>query len=650
MTTVNLDIGPKKRNETQAGVKGALNSNPILNGYDRYEYVKNLEGTFTLSGLSYGGQKFTLIVTTSIQNVSKVVVYFRQAGDTLLTIRVSTAVRHYYYTNHRVGQPINRIAEFDEFVTVKGKVLNESTNIKEILDSVVKNKRLNYDDLSDGIKEKLWRAAAVIFDLSKTSNRYNSDVTNAEVNVTFSTKIEKKYPKIQHNPTYTPFYIKGIKNTDGGNIDVPGGFPNDGLNEFNVHYKEGDNNHEHPLLITLNVRKEEGGNDQKYISSKYYISKNKTNTWDIRRVSATGIKDDELGEIIKNIENNERLNVELLKKYIQDKLKDLTQDLVIDIDEAAKQSEESGKYRSGDRDIPYKREIYNNYGVVSHADTFISFTIREIKVKGNEFISTELLPPNGTRLSRLKVFYNGNPKDNEPLLIYILYSDLSQKKWICRYSGDKEWFSLGSGDTTPASDMDSERITKLLEKLNIPNVRIDLSKSVGSYQPIGNILYFTVKNGKADTSMIQKYQHARQDGGNFSVKSVVDTTGKILSGISSPHALGSVSAFYSKDDPSLSTPLFVELEKSDENKYLYFHRETQNMWTEKKRDGTAQSGWAAKLGSPELEAEVEELWNLYAPSDTPWDIIWKACLGLFCIAIGGVIFAIVIKKMSGTKV
>ncbi|EKX72407.1 hypothetical protein BEWA_048740 [Theileria equi strain WA] len=566
---IELDIDPGKCDQTE-DIKCSHKEHTPLNSYDSYEYTFT-KGSVQLKSLSYG-----------------------DISDSLLVLQINVKVQYSYYVKRDPEKEIGSNTIFDEFASKNTSL--DSQELEELLRDVYNNERVEYYDLGKKLREKLWPKNGICFNLASkliTDAKYTSDVTGIQVTVAKST-ITGGYKRVRHTPTSAPFYIKELKGTNEQPITLDNGFPNELLAGFSVYYGKDDSEYGDPLLIILEV-----GKKLENIPGKYITSKNKdTTNWNVIRVKDSTIDEIELENILKNIEGNKCLYIDTLDVTLKSKLADITKELIINLEEARNMF---GTYDSGDdKMIPYKRIISREYTSVAHADTFTSFTIKDIKVTSDVSVSGVPLPTSGSRLSKLRAFYNGSTI-KDPLLIYILENG-GNSMWIYRYSGDKTWV-VPSGDTTPASDVDSDKITKLLEQYYTPNVVINLD-ICAPYNPEDNTLRFNVNKRNLKDSKYYGFTHTAPSARSFRVKSVCH--GTTLSGLSSETPLKSIAAYYLGEGHTLGKLLMVEL-VSEEDKYSYYMRQNRDptKWTALDR--------TEKLGDDELIQKLNELVVAYFP-------------------------------------
>ncbi|EKX72502.1 hypothetical protein BEWA_049690 [Theileria equi strain WA] len=599
---VDLNIDPDKWNtQTSNKIHGSRYEH-AFEGYIKYEYyISSSNSLFKLASLEYNGHKLKFPSPTTL--ILKFYTYFTN-NNILLAIQIRGG-KNIYFTNPDTGKDINGDTKFDEFITTNNTPLNESTDIKEILDNVVKNKGLDYEGLSDDIKKKLWKANAITFDISQKPIKskekhvtYKSYITDVEVTVIDSGKIANTYPKVQHKAS-TPFYIRGLKDAGRKDVNIYNGFPNDPLDNFTVYYATSDSSYNDPLLVVVTTQ-DISSTDQRFIKSQYYISKNQGSTeWDIRRIEYPGIDDSELKEILTSIARHSKLYINKVNDSgdLQKKLTDITEGLIIDFSLA---TGDSGTYDSGNgKKVLYKRTKYDGYSSICHADTFTSFSIKDIKVTSDVSVSGVTLPT-GTILSRLRVFYYGTDKTEYPLMVYFKYVSAGKKMWIRRYYGDTIWQE--STDHSPTSDLDYPAIKKVIEQLNIPRITIDLSQT-GEYIPTGNILKLKVdKSGVSGSGFYKFAQTAPRDLG-FKIKGVTHK-GNTLNGIKSNDHLDRITAYYEGQDPkNKENLLMIELlkKRGNSNMYVYYCREDK------------ESGWIViprqteKLDGIPLTSKLKEL-------------------------------------------
>ncbi|EKX72312.1 hypothetical protein BEWA_047770 [Theileria equi strain WA] len=586
-----LDIDPEKIDSYVSQDIRGIKDDQYFKPYTRYGYSAT-SSSFQLNSVSYSKIKFDHFPV--IANVERFYTYFNDNKKLPLAFQAYTSdQRYHYYTTGNIINSTKADATFEEFITKEGpgsgrtkehdKELTYNQTIN-VLQNIEQNGKLEYSDLVDEIKRNLWRTNDVFFDLSKKPQsgtekvtKYNSDTTGIEIIVKIATS--GGFLKVQHDTKTNnfPFHIKGLKDPDEKIIVMSSGFPNDLLEKFSVYYKMDDKSYKHPFMIILNLSKDK---DPRYLESKYIILRNKTNTWSIRRITVNNLDEEkDLTKILKSVDSSGNVDFEKLDSDLKNKLTDVTENLLIDL---TKTTEERGTYNSDKKIIPYRKIVSTGYSFISHADTFNGFTVTAIKVTTQHSInSQDLIPKRTDRLDRLKVFYNGSTT-KDPSLIYFLYSS-GKRNWISRHLGDTTWKE--QKDHLPTSDVDSEKIRSLLEKLKIPNVQIDLSKpntGNSTYQPEDNTLKFKVesKQDPPDSGFWKFMYTMTQNNQPFTVESVKH--GKTpLNGISPPDKLLSISVYYLGEDPGdVKKLLLVEVALSGNSKYLYYEKKDENAnWT-----------------------------------------------------------------------
>ncbi|EKX72574.1 hypothetical protein BEWA_050420 [Theileria equi strain WA] len=603
---VRLDLDPSKIGESHEDVKGSKNTDSEVPGYKSFKYEKS-GGSFKLIALLYDDQRLGCIKLPQ-ESVSNVVTYFTSNGIAFLAFCIQTSEKCYYYTNSRAGTAVTSGTEFDEFLTKDGDALSKE-NLGKVLENVEANNQLDYVGLSDDMKERLWRRRGVLFDLNKhhfdsgPDTGYQSEVTDIKVTVEGPEEVDG-YKKLKHKVNES-FYIHGIEDTSHRHITLENGFPNDLLSGFTAYYyKESSYYTYNPLLIILDSH---SSGDPRDVMSQYYLSKRTSTEWDIRRIKGAGLAEkNELPEVLKSIEQNSKLDISQLSE-LKSKLADITEGLKINLKEA---DTDIGTYNCDDgKEVPYEKMISNRYTVVVHASTFASFTIREINVTKDQSIpSTDLIPLN-TRLSRLKVFYDGTVSTDDPLLIYFEYNGGGRKKWICRHSGDKEWTEVASGADAPKKDSDCGNIRRLLSKYSVPCVKIDISKPTGNYQPDGNTHTFGVSQTQVNgSSEYYGFTHTAPRNIGFKITQVTHNS-STLSGLSSQDPLYSISAYYYGNSPGKGENLIlVELVKKlvGDNTYNYYKRENKGS-----QEWIIDSHSETKLDNLKLEGYLKNLKDEY---------------------------------------
>ncbi|EKX72295.1 hypothetical protein BEWA_047600 [Theileria equi strain WA] len=304
----------------------------------------------------------------------------------------------------------------------------------------------------------------------------------------------------------------------------------------------------------------------------------------------------EIKTILKMVENGERPKPEEVPN-LKSKLRDLSENLIINLNEAEKSSVSFGKYNAGEKkEIHFDKKISTDFSYIIHCYGLTDFTVTSIKTKTGD-IPSGIIPTK--RIRKLKVFYNGDPKDSEPLLIYFLESS-GTNKWICQYYGDTDWENVNSRDGIPANDNDDKKIKNLLENIAIPNVDLDLSKSGSTYKPSKNNLYFKVsKTQNPPKSGIFQFKHTEQKNKVFKITKL-DYDHDLLTGIKCDKDLVSVSAYYLGDTPKPDQLMMVELVCGDGN-YIYFKRNNSPyIWTKIPDQEN-------KLENQQLDDKIKEL-------------------------------------------
>ncbi|AFZ80802.1 hypothetical protein BEWA_002090 [Theileria equi strain WA] len=574
-----LNMDPENWKNPQEKIYGSENTDNFK-PYIAYEYSRGSGDPFRRTELIYKGKVLKQFHQLG-GSITKVSTYFTNNKEVLLTISIDVTDKCFYYTNPNTAEPIDENTDFDSIVTKKETILYRGF-IVMILDNIKKNSKLVYDDLSDEVKKKFWRGRDILFDLKNkpggNNKTYISEVTDIQVDIGVE-QTNGTVTKVKHVPKVKPFYIRGLRNANAQQVSLGYGFPNEPLEEFTVYYEGEFGGYRDPLLVVLTLYKVVG--DLTYVESEYYISRNEYDTrWDIIRISGGGLNDENIKKVLDNIKEFTELKVSMLNS-LRSRLADITEGLIIDL---SKTTSESGIYDSGNsRKIPYKKTTYVDYNAVSHAHGFTSFTIKGINITKNLPISSSLLPTSNERLCILKVFYNSTQNTDYPLMIYFQYAT-SEKRWICRHYGDKQWTELVD---CPSSDTDFSKIKESILKYSVPNVTIDVSKASGKYQPYGNSLDFTVLSNSVDSS---GYNFTHIESGNkpFKIKGVTHSQTTL-------------------NDPS--NLLLVELIKSTGTKTrTYF-----------KRSGRNTTSWVilnedSQLSGNDLSSKLKELMNEYDQS------------------------------------
>ncbi|EKX72311.1 hypothetical protein BEWA_047760 [Theileria equi strain WA] len=578
---VNLDLSPDKITSPGDDIAGSSDE-VTYKPYVMYKYDAT-KPPFQLKSLTYKGQ--TLEGFAGITQISNLYTYFTKNNSFLCLQIKQKDDRNTYYTTKNAAKSADENTTFDKFiVSDKGKKEVKELSpdqTKTLLQNIEVNNQLDYDTLDAYIKEYLWRQNDIYFNLKNEQNRdlietYDSEVTNIKVTVEKGKTINKNFLEVKHvsKGFSDSFYIKGFRDAGGNIVIVKGGFPNDIIKEFIVYYRDGD--YINPLLVVLTL-KDISDNDKSFVNGSYILSNTITYHWDILRISETDIEDKRLGEVLQKIDENRKVTLFKPETELRKRFQDITKDLLINL--TGDFQEEKGKYDSDGKKIPYKKtKVSAGYTSIFHGYGFISFTISKIATNYGS-ISQDILPQNGTRVSRLKVYYNGTVSTDDPLLIYFLQSD-GTKKWICRHLGDKQWVELERG--APTSDVDSSKIKTLLDKLSTPKIIIDVSKTGGQYQPDGNTLQFTVDKSVVNGSQdYYGFKHTESGNKGFMIKEVIHK-GDTLSGITSDGELGrkleSITAYYDGDSPTDPTKLLL-VELVSRNNERYFYRKTKGAST-----------------------------------------------------------------------
>ncbi|EKX73022.1 hypothetical protein BEWA_015830 [Theileria equi strain WA] len=433
---INLDIGPSWWFKQQpGGISIVKAQSTSFNRYVENEYSKF--GNRRLIGLSYNGNKLSkLSITKPFDNIMNVTVYFNRLNNVFLLMKISTSAKSYYYTNHDTNQSIGEKAEFDDFVTTASHALSE-IELQGILDELFMKGKLDYYELSTGLRERLVRGGGVILDLAnhKHGMFYVSDETNIQVMVTEDYSVTG-YKGVQHTPFYYQFWIKGIKNKNGEEIRVEGQFPNYPLNCI-VYYHGDDNSYNNPLLVMFYLKENTYG-DPIDVPSKYLMCKNNQKiNWDVLRVKDSSIGDEELLQILENISTNNRLLVEKISdENLRAKLGDITRYITVDLTNTTKYPKPYN-YESGTN----RAEIPVYILVMKYINTFNTFTIGEIKMSDG-IITGKQLPTPETKIRKLSAYYTDYVGKNlfliEVIPLYTISSG-SQKAVYYYYRDNNEW-------------------------------------------------------------------------------------------------------------------------------------------------------------------------------------------------------------------
>ncbi|EKX72999.1 hypothetical protein BEWA_015600 [Theileria equi strain WA] len=516
---IRLDIHKDKWNQTE-GIK--CETYNIHGGYHSYKYYSEpgKGKPFGLSAILYDGELLSGILPYPVP-VNYLFTYFNNSWTKLLGLHLQRNDTQTYFLNPDTDRDIKYVT-FTEF-TIHSTSSLGNRELWDVLGNVEADNGFNLGILgssNNSIAKKLVESNTyVIFDLGKTSKKYNSEITNEQVTVTSGGKIANTYPKIQHAPTTEPFYIKGLKSPKGQYIKVKGGFPNEPLDgSVNVYYKSVGNTD--PLLIELKLKtlaSDIGG----YIISKYYISKTANGLeWDIHKVAGVGIGDSDLKAVLEYLSSENKLDIDSLPPTVSGKLKDLTKDLEIDLTRTTEDKVGDTKsYTSNGVNIPYIKEKnqVHGYWVVRHANAFLSFSVKSIKTGSGGNITGNNLPPSGTLLGGLYAYY-ADSSYNKLVLIELIgfhNPDLSGYPiyvyYYYKYKGPKwEGYILSTTVNNNASDI-SKVITHVKEnggKINLKKLGDrGLTNKLTKYRPDDTGLKEEVDNEDSDESL-----HSPQSG------------------------------------------------------------------------------------------------------------------------------------------
>ncbi|EKX73652.1 hypothetical protein BEWA_036880 [Theileria equi strain WA] len=224
MTSVKLDIDPSKLYSRGDGINGSHKHNGPQ-GYTSYEYTKSYGGSFELELLSYESEKYLYFLPPK-GKISKVTTYFKNTGNILLAVQITTEKdRNYYYVRKDARKDVDDKSEFDEFVE-NGKNRLSDQDIRTILQKVEASTKLDYKTLPKDIREKFWRKNDATVDI----NRYPADgIVKPDGKSYYYTSevgrrvdlVETRYPDrdgVYRKLTHTP------KDGELGTIKYDGGF------------------------------------------------------------------------------------------------------------------------------------------------------------------------------------------------------------------------------------------------------------------------------------------------------------------------------------------------------------------------------------------------------------------------------------------
>ncbi|AFZ80793.1 hypothetical protein BEWA_002000 [Theileria equi strain WA] len=597
----NLDISPKKlEDQLRHGISGTRHENSPK-PYTKYEYTSYTGESFILLTVSYNGITLKQIKPPAY-DILKFCTYFTE--NVLVALHIKYSGMNYYYMTVDNSSTTGYNIKLQEFKTTHE--LDEERELKRILDSVNINKALDYQGLSKKIREKLFGKRDIFFDLHRNhwNEGYASEVTNISIKITKGGEIGE-YQSLQHKPNVPSFYIKGLYNVRYQLITLDNGFPNEPLDHFSAYYKEiSGYYHRDPMVIILNIQENK---DPRCIPGKYIITNDDYTSWSILRTGTTSLSITEISKIVDAIVNNgNKLYVNKLPEDIQKKLRDITKDLILDLTHRLNQAE--GIYHSVDgMNIPYKRTYTGRYLVVSHADTFSSFTVKSATI-GNVPIEGSLIPLN-TRFSRFKAYYNENDTNN-PLLIYMMQIN-GDTKWICRYDGCDQWEKLK--EKIPSNDNDSLAIIAVLSSLKVPTVVIDISHDMGLYSPVGSDTKFYVSRTTFGGYYFYEYkqQKGERQTESYPFKiSHISHNNAIIYDIKTQEVLSSVGAFYDGLSPVFDNLFLIKLVTYNPKKYWYYRRvdNTGSTWV-----SLDEQGYSTELTTEQAKAELMKLKAKTAP-------------------------------------
>ncbi|AFZ79857.1 hypothetical protein BEWA_027060 [Theileria equi strain WA] len=475
---VRLDLDPTKFNESYGDIKGSKNYSGVPEGYTSYKYANSGNSqAFVLFALLFK-EKLLPGILQYPTSVISVRTYFDTSGTKLLLIYLTVSDgNHKYYLNPDTGEELENVI-FTEFVS-KNKETLSTPELTNVLYNITLYHgfnliQFNIEHETETIKV-IGGNSYLIFDLSKITSTYKSEVTQEQVTLSRAIKIDHTYSSIKHHTKYSSFYVKGIKlGNNSEYMKVKGGFPNDPLTEFNVYYTHDKYD---PYLVTLKITFIGGA----HIPSEYYLTKTKkegTGEWDIRKV---GSHIDKVGisKILRNISENNRLDVSSIEDSdLKNKLGDISKGLSIDLTLATDNIVGQTKsYNSEGIRIPYKKEKIENYWKVIHAYGMPSFILSGIQVSTNQFIEPGKLPPSGTLFAAFNVYYTGEDY-KEPVIIEVicLYDKFENGSPRYTYYYSQEYYEdkwVGYFLTTTFKDIATD-LLNVIEHVKKNNHRINL--------------------------------------------------------------------------------------------------------------------------------------------------------------------------------
>ncbi|AFZ79450.1 hypothetical protein BEWA_022980 [Theileria equi strain WA] len=509
---VRLDLDPKNGTTKKYDIERTENSTDgkVPEGYKSYKYAKQDSGSFILSAFLFKGNLLPGVLLYPI-SVTSVITYFKESkyGRLLLVDIAVSDGKHVYYLN---PDTTARGVTFTEFAPTK-KTSLETGELDHVLQNINTNNGFDIGKLITNYSttaKKLFGDTDIIFDLSKTNDKYDSEVTTQSVSVIdYGIKVASTYPKVDHTPASQPFYAKGIKLPNGKYMKVKGGFPNEGFTGFNVYYKEDNKNV--PLLIELKLKVLATDAGNSYIPGWYYIYKtDNANTWDIIKVTGTSI-DNELPELLKKISTENNLEVEKLLPGVKDLEIDLTQT-------TNSNTGETKHYASGKTTVHYKQVSFNEYKAIRHASAFPSFTVNSIKTGSGGDITKGQLPPPGTLLSKLNAYYNDSSHSQLVLIELIGFHDPSltnYPKYVYYYYNDgTKWVDYLLSTTVSSHAADMENVIKHVRANSgkiAPEKLGELKSKLTKYTP-DKIEIESSKSGLTDITFDLSYKPKGNDG------------------------------------------------------------------------------------------------------------------------------------------
>ncbi|AFZ79719.1 hypothetical protein BEWA_025680 [Theileria equi strain WA] len=498
---VRLDLNPKNGTTEKYGIKRSENEEG-LKEYKSYKYSKHDSGSFILSSLSYDRKPLQGILSYALP-VTSITTYFNKDRKKLLLIQIALpGGNNWYYTNPDTKEnPENLI--LTKFIP-QNNVTLEISDLKNILQTIKTNNGFNILELyrsHSKTAQKLVKKNYIIFDLTQKPNpggktTYSSEVTNEQVAVSESKRINGTYPEVKHDPGYSQFRVLGIRLPDKSYMKVDG-FPDGLVEKFHVYYGRSDQNYGDPLLVDLKLVAS-SVYDISYFPSRYYITKNTPEgKWDIRKIFSEIKEKHAFPIILQNIVSYKKLDVDKLENTdgLREKLGDIRGGLTIDLTKTEGAVGIIQYYSSDGVSIPYKKESSTNtyvYHSTRHAYGIPGFTVKNIKTGSGNDITEDKLPPSSTLLGGFYANYSGSGYERLLFLELICFHYPTATEFpvfFYYYSKDEnyQWqgYILTTTMNNSTADVESviEHIKENYGKINLERLGDKLTGKLTKYTP-----------------------------------------------------------------------------------------------------------------------------------------------------------------------